>query len=70
MIVPYSAASCKPCRCLDFPLTLPHALHVHTPFPIPAFALTLCAVLLQSTKPKGGSYLITVEDLVMEGVYG
>ena len=38
--------------------------------PSPAFALTLCAVLLQSTKSKGGSYLITVEDLVMQGVYG
>ena len=35
-----------------------------------ALALTLCAVLLQSTKSKGGSYLITVEDLVMKGVYG
>ena len=33
MIVPYSAASCEPCRCLNFPLTLSHALHVHTPCP-------------------------------------
>ena len=32
------------CRCLDFPLTLPHALHVHTPCPARR------AVLLQRIK--------------------
>ena len=68
MAVLYSTTCGEPCRhALDFPLTLPRDLPVHTPAQ-PSLCADCFALCAQSTKSKGGPHTITVEVLVVKGV--